>query len=249
VNVAVISDIHGERFPLDVVLEDIGRQGIEQIVCLGDAIQGGSQPQDTVSRLRELKCQVVMGNADSWLVTGKVTSKEERLSEKQEEVRKWSLERVSDNDIDFIKSFQSTIEIPLEKEKKLLCFHGSPKSFDDIIVPTTSDDEVRKFFEGLNHLFFAGGHTHTQQVRRIGNSWYINPGSVTLPYNWSLSNFDTGQIVLDPWADYCIINSDQGRLGVTFRHVPYDIEKLANIIRTSGRPYAEEIISMYRKEG
>jgi predicted phosphodiesterase len=32
---AVISDIHGEHFALDQVLQDIRRQGIEQIVCLG----------------------------------------------------------------------------------------------------------------------------------------------------------------------------------------------------------------------
>jgi predicted phosphodiesterase len=39
---AVISDIHGECFALDQVLQDIRRQGIEQVVCLGDALQGGS---------------------------------------------------------------------------------------------------------------------------------------------------------------------------------------------------------------
>ena len=41
---AVISDIHGECFILEQVLQDIRRQGIEQVVCLGDAIQSGSQP-------------------------------------------------------------------------------------------------------------------------------------------------------------------------------------------------------------
>lgn len=35
---AVISDIHGNCFALDHVLEDIRQQGIERFVCLGDAI-------------------------------------------------------------------------------------------------------------------------------------------------------------------------------------------------------------------
>ena len=35
---AVISDIHGECLALDQVLQDIRRQGIEQMVCLGDAL-------------------------------------------------------------------------------------------------------------------------------------------------------------------------------------------------------------------
>ena len=40
------------------------------MVCLGDAIQGGPQPAQVVSRLKELACPVVMGNADAWLLTG-----------------------------------------------------------------------------------------------------------------------------------------------------------------------------------
>ena len=68
-HLAIISDIHGECFALDWVLQDIRRQGVEQIVCLGDALQGGSQPAEIVARLRELNCPVVMGNADAWLIT------------------------------------------------------------------------------------------------------------------------------------------------------------------------------------
>src|SRR6266436_7407441 len=80
---AVISDIHGECFALDQVLQDIRRQGIEQMVCLGDALQGGSQPAETLTRLRELNCPVVMGNADAWLITGQQTSPGEHTSEQQ----------------------------------------------------------------------------------------------------------------------------------------------------------------------
>src|SRR5579864_2931649 len=123
---AVVSDIHGECFALDLVLQDIRRQGIEQIVCLGDALQGGSQPAETVARLRELNCPVVMGNADAWLITGQNTSPEEEISEKQQEVRTWSLAQLSGNDVAFVRQFQPTIEILLEADKKLLCFHGSP---------------------------------------------------------------------------------------------------------------------------
>ena len=84
---ALISDIHGECYALDQVIQDIRRQGIEQIVCLGDALQGGSQPAETLQRLRELQCPVVMGNADAWLITGQQTSEDDEPSEQQREVR------------------------------------------------------------------------------------------------------------------------------------------------------------------
>jgi predicted phosphodiesterase len=68
--IAVISDIHGNDFAFEKVEADIKKQGVDQIVCLGDAIQGGAQPAAVVQRIRRLNCQIVMGNADSWLITG-----------------------------------------------------------------------------------------------------------------------------------------------------------------------------------
>jgi putative phosphoesterase len=245
---AVISDIHGECFVLDRVLQDISRQGIEQVVCLGDALQGGSQPAETLARLRELRCPVVMGNADAWLITGEDTSASEKPSRQQQEVRAWSLAQLSESDIAFVRQFHSTLEIPLEDGKTLLCFHGSPRSFNEIILPDTPNGIVRQFLDGYNATLLCGGHTHTQQMRRVRNSWYINPGSVSLAYNWELSDLAQGRIRVDPWADYAIITSESACLGITFRHVPYDVSELERIIRASGKPYAEEAISVYRRE-
>lgn len=242
---AVISDIHGECFLLDQVLQDIQRQGIEQIVCLGDALQGGSQPAETLARLRKLNCPIVMGNADAWLISGQETSAEEKVSQKQREVRAWSLALLTESDIGFIQQFRPTIEIPLEAGKNLLCFHGSPRSFDEIILPETPDEVMREFLSSYHATLFTGGHTHTQQMRRLGNSWYFNPGSVSLAYNWEQCDRAQRLIKVDPWSDYAIVTSEDASLGITFRHVPFDVNELARIIRASGRPYAEEAISVY----
>jgi putative phosphoesterase len=243
--VAIISDVHGELYPLDLALKDIRSKNVDQVVCLGDAIQGGSQPAETVARLREISCLVVMGNADAWLLTGKET--EEKASERQRKVRAWSLDHLSGTDLEYIKSFRPTVEINLGNEKKLLCFHGSPRSFDDVIEPSTSDETVYKFLSGFEATLFAGGHTHTQQIRRVGCGWYVNPGSVSLAYNWTLSDLGSGRVIIDPWSEYCVVASEENRLGVEFRRVPFDLDEFAQIIRSSGRPYAEDVISQYRK--
>jgi putative phosphoesterase len=240
---AVISDIHGNCFALDAVLADIRRQGIERIVCLGDAIQGGAQPAETVKRLREVGCPIVMGNADAWLLTGLETSSNEQVTEQQLAVRAWSLAQLSEKDRAFIRQFQPTIEMVLEAGKKLLCFHGSPHSFDDIILPDTSEDTLSQLLSGFDATLMTGGHTHTQQLRRIRNAWYFNPGSVGLAYNWHLSG---EQFRADPRAEYAIVTSEGEGIGITFRHVPFDVDELASIIRASGKPYAEEAIAVYR---
>lgn len=240
---AVISDIHGNCFALDEVLADIRRQGIERIVCLGDAIQGGAQPAETVERLREVGCPIVMGNADAWLLTGLETSSHEQVTEQQLAVRAWSLAQLSEEDRAFIRQFQPTIEMVLEAGKKLLCFHGSPHSFDDIILPDTSEDTLSQLLSGSDATLMTGGHTHTQQLRRVRNAWYFNPGSVGLAYNWQLPE---EQFQADPWAEYAIVTCEGESIGITFRHIPFDVEELASIIRASGKPYAEQAIAVYR---
>ena len=70
---------------------------------LGDALQGGSQPAETLERLRELNCPVVMGNADAWLITGQNTTPDEGPSQQQREVRDWSLAHLSESDVAFVQ--------------------------------------------------------------------------------------------------------------------------------------------------
>lgn len=241
--IAVISDIHGNYFAFDAVLADMRHRAIDQVACLGDAIQGGAQPGETVQRLRELGCPVVMGNADAWLLTGKETSSNETVSEQQLAVREWSLAQLSDEDKAFIAQFQPTIEIMMEADQKLLCFHGSPHSFDDILLPNTPEEVFQKVLSGFDAKLLTGGHTHTQQFRRLDNAWYFNPGSVGLAYNWQLPD---EQFHADPWADYAIVTSENEQIGVEFRHIPFDTDQLITIIRSSGRPYAESSIALYQ---
>lgn len=241
--IAVFSDMHGNCIALDAMLADLRRQAVDQLVCLGDAIQGGAEPAETVQRLRELGCPVVMGNADAWMLTGVVTGANETVTEQQEAVRAWSLAQLSAADQAFIAGFQPTVEIPLADGRVLLCFHGSPTSFDDIILPQTPADEVQRLLGPFIPRLLCGGHTHLQQVRRLGGSVFFNPGSVGLAYDHEQP--DDG-FRADPWAEYAILSVEDGTLGLEFRRVPFDAEELIRVTLASGRPFAEEVAARYR---
>lgn len=242
--IAVIADIHGNCIALDAVLADIRCQAVQQIVCLGDVIQGGAQPAETVQRLRDLACPVVMGNADAWLLTGQETSSYEQTSAQQLAVREWLLAQLVDADRAFIELFQATVELPLSAGKKLLCFHGSPHSFDDIILPNTAEEDFQQLLGGQDAALLAGGHTHTQQFRRCNDAWYMNPGSVGLAYNWRLP---PEEFHADPWAEYALINAEEDAIGVEFRHIPFDVERMLQIVQSSGRPFLESTLAMYHR--
>jgi predicted phosphodiesterase len=245
--IAIISDMHGNDFAFEKVEADIKSQGVDQIVCLGDAIQGGAQPAETVSRLRNMKCPVVMGNADDWLMTGFESGKdqipEERLK-KMGAIREWSLSKLSDDDVNFIKSFQATVTINLEKDLDLLCFHASPTDYEDVILPTTPEEDFLKFLGAFNKNILTGGHTHTQQIRRCGERFFFNPGSIGLPF----SSYQPDSVFhVDAWAEYAILTAEKNNIGVQFRRLPYDAKDVIDIFKKSGRPFAEDAIAQYQR--
>ena len=245
--VAVISDMHGNDLAFEAVETDIQKQEIDQIVCLGDAIQGGPQPAAVVQRLRALNCPVVMGNADAWLISGVETADEgipaERLK-KMGEIRTWSLSQLTEDDRAFIANFQPTVTLNLEDGLNLLCFHGSPTSFDDIILPAAPDDVFQNFLSPYADQILTGGHTHAQQIRRNGELFFFSPGSVGFAYSHYQPD---GQFFADPWAEYAILTIEKDQTSLEFRRVPFDIQELIRIYRESGRPFAAEAIAQYQR--
>ena len=68
VPLALVSDIHGNDTALARVAAELERLRIEHVVCLGDAVQGGSQPREVLERLDALGWPVILGNADDFLL-------------------------------------------------------------------------------------------------------------------------------------------------------------------------------------
>jgi predicted phosphodiesterase len=242
--IALISDVHGNCIGLDAALADLQAHPADQLICLGDMVQGGPQPAEVVARLRALACPVVMGNADAWLLTGVETGSEGPASERQLAVRAWQLSQLSDADRAYIQGFQPTVEIALGADRNLLCSHGSPHSFDDIILPTTPEEDFQRLLGPFVPAIMCGGHTHLQQIRRLSDTFFFNPGSAGFAYSHQQSeeNFKA-----DAWAEYAILSFEDGLVGLEFRRVPYRAEALVQIYLASGRPYAEEAADQYRR--
>src|SRR5919199_812064 len=221
---AVISDIHGNCVALDAVLQHLQSAEIDQVVCLGDAIQGGPQPAETVQRLRALGCPVVMGNADAFLLSGTDAGAAEPVTEAQLRVRAWSLAHLSARDVAFIAGFQPTLEVALAGNVPLLCFHGSPNSYHDLIFPETPEETFQRLLGQHSGAIMCGGHTHLQQIRRIGDYFFFNPGSVGLAYNRHQAE---ESFSIDPWAEYALLQANgKARISLDLRRVPYSVDEL-----------------------
>ncbi|HEV8191691.1 MAG TPA: metallophosphoesterase family protein, partial [Ktedonobacterales bacterium] len=178
--IGLIADIHGNLVALETVLAELVGESLDDLICLGDVAALGPQPGAVLARLRALGCPVVMGNVDAWLLMPPDTT---AAGELDTALAHWCTAQLTDSDLAYVRAFPATYERRLSAERTLLCYHGSPRSFDDVIVPTTPDDALEAMLgNAVAHAtILAGGHTHLQMLRRYGDAHLVNPGSVGLP--------------------------------------------------------------------
>lgn len=233
---ALIADIHGNLTALDVVLADLARRGADRVVCLGDVAATGPQPRETLRRLRSLGCPVVMGNADAWLLHPHLDEDADEDARRFAEIDLWCRARLDEDDLAFVRTFRPTVELSIGDGLSLLCFHGSPRSWDEVVTATTPETELEDMLRGVHAGVLAGGHTHVPLVRRHRGTLLVNPGSVGLPYEIAP---DTGEARNPPWAEYTVLDTGGGSLSVELRRAPVDARAVTAAALASGMPHAE----------
>ncbi len=233
---AIISDIHGNLIALEAVLAVLAQEEIDQMVCLGDVAATGPQPHETIARLRELNCPVVMGNTDDWLLNPHPHPVHDENSHRFTDIDFWCAEQLSPADLAYLRTFQPLLEQPIGDQVTLLCFHGSPQSNTDLIFATTSEEDLERMLSGFQATGMAGGHSHTQMLRRYKDVLLFNPGSIGMPFEYSRQ---TGQVRNPPWAEYALLSWIDGQASLEFRRVGVDVEAIIQAVFDSGMPHAQ----------
>ncbi len=235
--IGLIADIHGNAAALDVVLAAIERSRVDRIVCLGDVAVLGPEPKRVVDRLRRLGCDCVRGNTDAWLLD-EPSDAEEPSPGPVADLLAWTRASLDDVDRSFISRFVPSLAVRLGDGGSLLCAHGSPRSFEDVIGPSTPLPEVVEMFDGFGPILAAGGHTHVQLFRRFGRMGFINPGSVGLPG----AGPNTPDLPVNrevDWAEFAIVDASDGGMGIELRRVPLDIRTQRRVAEESGMPHLD----------
>ncbi len=236
---ALVSDIHGNLVALDAVLADMASLRPSAVVCLGDVAATGPRPHEVLSRVRDLNWPVVLGNADAWLLDPREPGPDEKDDPFLQQVREldlWCAGLLDKADRAYIRSLPRTIEVALGEVGPLLCFHGSPRSFNELLVASTPSEELDVAFHGTTAPLLAGGHSHQPLLRRHRDRLLLNPGSVGIPYQ----RIEGGRITrTPPWAEYVVVRWDGPRLELAWRQVPVDNGRvIADYVR-SGMPHVD----------
>jgi len=216
--IALISDIHGNQLALEHVLADARCAGVASFACLGDVATLGPRPGDVLRTLRELGCPCIAGNHDEFLVDPALVERYTKARVIVDAIA-WCRDRLTADDLAFVRSFAPELDLPLPGGRRLRLFHGSPGSNVTDILATTGDDELEGLLAGRQADVMAGGHTHIQMVRQHRGTWIVNPGSVGMPFRRYVAG---ARPEIMPYAEYAIVDAGGPAIAVELRRVPLD---------------------------
>ena len=231
----VLSDIHGNWEALEAVLEDAeGRY--ERVMCCGDLVGYGADPNRVSAWARKSCNWVVRGNHDR-----ACTGLEDLgwFNPVARSAALWTLAALTPENAVYIRELPRG---PLSIAGFQL-LHGAPLDEDEYMSSPEEAEEAFRYLEAPLAFF---GHTHVQggfqlqetrlvTIPRVGPrasrhtvevngdcGYLANPGSVGQPRDG------------DPRAAYLTYDSDAGM--VTWHRVAYDVDRAQTKILNAGLP-------------
>lgn len=174
--IAIISDIHGNYAALKKVLKEIDAMGITKLFCLGDIVGYYYEPDKIIDSLKLYDVEYVKGNHEELL---------ELSMENQDEFQKVKKKYGSGIDA-AMKGLSSDqinrlISLPRKKDVlvggvKMLLWHGAPIG-NPYVYPDTPDTIKDEILCTQADVVFLG-HSHYAFIYKKNNKFLINPGSV-----------------------------------------------------------------------
>jgi len=221
----IVSDIHGNHEALEAVLEHArGRYG--KILCLGDLVGYGANPNQVTEWAKSNAASIVRGNHDR-ACTG--TDSLEYFNPSARASALWTRGTLTPGNSNYLEHLaRGPLRVTHNGDDGFDLVHGSPLDEDEYLVGVEDVQFIGEYLESKLTFF---GHTHLQggfllaprsiqrivpdRVLQLEPDYYylINPGSVGQPRDG------------DPRAAYALYSPEDRT--IEYKRVPYDIGKAA----------------------
>lgn len=227
--VTIFGDIHGNLPALEAVLADIDVRQLSPLYCLGDLVGYGTFPNEVTEMIRSRNIPTIIGNYDQGVGSSSDDCGCAYTSKEAEALGKRSIAWTNENSSAENKLFlrQLTAQIPLELHGlRVLLVHGSPRKINEYLFADRPDATLERLLDMAQADVLVCGHTHIPYHRILPSGrQVINAGSVGKPKDGN------------PQACYVVLEANNRDLTVSFRRVPYDIERAAQAIEASDMPH------------
>ena len=233
---ALITDIYSNAIALEAVLKDMEKEQINEVICLGDIVGYGPQPNETMDLIHKYISHCVIGEHDALMCGRKDPSV---LDQKKQSMISWTVERLSAKDLSFLQ------QQPFKMASEHFTFvHGdivSPSRFKHI---DTSADATEVWEKRSEQLVFIG-HTRKAKifVQSSGGGVKEFPGEDFVMQDKQRYIVNVGCVGLpldkeDFRATYCIYDST--KKAIYFQQVPYNMDKYVNKMKNANLDISDE---------
>jgi predicted phosphodiesterase len=230
VKLALISDLHGNLEALDAVLRELDRASPgARLVCAGDVVGYGPDPEACIARLREREALCVMGNHEEMVLGRRDFS---RCVHAGIVAAVWTRTRLSAS----ARSFIERLPYSIEAVPGVLVCHGDLESADTYVsTPERAEAAMAQLrlrqpaAEVLvcGHTHHAALFTREEGFQPVGDGvehslnfpCLINPGSVGQARGAA------------PRASYALLDMERRR--VSFRELAYDYRATLRKLRAA----------------
>ncbi|MEK9657778.1 MAG: metallophosphoesterase family protein [bacterium] len=216
--IAILSDIHANIISLKNVINDFENQGIEHVCILGDIVGYYYWPVEVINLVNGLShtTHIIQGNHERLLKEAQNCQiKKKKIYEKYGSGINIALEKLSQDEKEFLYSLPKTKTLSIEGLNILLC-HGSKNDPDQYIYPDSNLETLHSCID-TDYDYIFQGHTHYPFIFSSHHTTLANPGSVGQPR-------DIGHL-----ASYMILNSTSR--SIVQRRIEFDYKSISDEIK------------------
>ncbi len=229
-SVAILSDIHGNLPALTAVLEDIGKLGIKECVCLGDIVGYGAQPTECIELLQSRNfCAILRGNHDAYAATDE---EPQNVSAETLNVTHWTRSMLTPEQRVWLGALTLTWQ-----GRDYEAVHASlhqPEQWGYVLEPAAA---AQHFAHQSKPLCFIG-HSHQPKMFVEGEDRALDITSLesVRPDRKQVVNVGSVGQPRDKDQRACYVVYRRAEKDVWWRRIPYDIAAAQNAILDAGLP-------------
>ena len=167
----VISDLHSNAEALKAVINRMRRKKYHRVICLGDFVGYGAQPNQVLDTMRLWKARklYIRGNHDR-VVAGHEEGEQFNTAAKAAAL--WTRDHLSAPNRRFLQGLPLG---PIEDGDVLVC-HGAPHNEDEYVF---HDGHAFQIFENTGARLVLFGHTHLPAIFAMDRHHRVYGGVVT----------------------------------------------------------------------
>ena len=203
--IAIFTDIHGNRRALEAIVEDIKKEKIDEVICLGDILALGPNPSECMELIINNNIKLILGNHDLYLLRG--TEIDEEIDDEVRKHELWEQNQLTEKEKKFLEKCPLFIERNIDG-KKILFIHFLIENINDDYpwydFDIIENGKINEITNNLDYDLIFVGHEHeaftvSNKLYCIGSSGCRKEGTTiytildtkdftinkkTIPFDW-----------------------------------------------------------------